>query len=127
VGIDIEQIQPAAASTELAKYVFSAWEQSKLAALVGARQVAAFFQCWTSKEAYIKGRGDGLSLPLQSFDVEVDPDEPAQLLRDHASPHEGARWQLHGLDAGTGFAAALATRGTPSRLVTLDWKALRST
>ena len=50
-----------------------------------------------------------------------------KLLRDHASPHEGARWQLHGLDAGPGFAAALATRGTPSRLVTLDWKALRST
>jgi 4'-phosphopantetheinyl transferase len=109
VGIDIERIEARVAQEQIPERFFSAWEVAQLRALPVEQQTEAFFRCWTRKEAYIKARGLGLSLPLDSFDVSLAPGEPAALLRG------AGNYSLQELAAPEGFAAAVAAEGT-------DWE-----
>ncbi|RVT85287.1 4'-phosphopantetheinyl transferase superfamily protein [Rhodobacteraceae bacterium CCMM004] len=79
LGLDIEA--PRAVERDLPERVFSAAERAELAALPDAAWEAGFFAGWTRKEAVIKALGDGLSMPLDSFDVTLGPDAPARVLR----------------------------------------------
>jgi len=116
VGIDVENINRDFASEEIAQRFFSAYEVRMLSALPATERAAAFFRCWTRKEAYIKAIGSGLSHPLDTFDVTLAPNEPAALLRVERDPESVRRWSLFDLDVGHGYAAALAVDGPVSSL-----------
>jgi 4'-phosphopantetheinyl transferase len=107
VGVDIERIRPRFANEQIAEQFFSESEVRALRALPAELQPEGFFNCWTRKAAYIKARGDGLSLPLRDFDVSLKPGEPARLLR-HAQSPELGRWTLQALSVPAGYVAAIA-------------------
>ena len=86
-------------------------------------QPEAFFACWTRKEAYLKARGDGLSLPLDQFDVSLMPGEPAVLLSTKWDPQEASRWSLQELRPDLGYAAALAVEGHYWQFKCWQWPA----
>jgi 4'-phosphopantetheinyl transferase len=94
VGIDIELVRLEYADERTAERFFSPLEVKTLRALPEGARTRAFFACWTRKEAFLKARGDGLSLALDSFDVTLAPDEPAALLRTGWSSDEHSRWKL---------------------------------
>ena len=121
LGIDVEHIRTDIAVGEIAARFFSANERNALATLAGDLQHHAFFDCWTRKEAYIKAIGDGLSLPLDQFDVSFLPGEPARLLATRPDPAEAGRWCLQGLDVADGYKAALAVEGAGWTLRCWDW------
>jgi 4'-phosphopantetheinyl transferase len=79
-------------------------------------RLEGFFRCWTRKEAYLKGRGDGLSLPLTRFDVSLGRGEPTVLLSTPDAPLEASRWSLEELLAGPDYIAANAVEGHGWRL-----------
>lgn len=112
IGIDVELIRPNVVEEEIAERFFSPMETRTLRSLPAERQAEAFFRCWTRKEAFIKARGDGLSLPLDQFDVSLGPDEPSALLHTAFDPQEASRWSLYHLDVQQGYAAAVATEGS---------------
>ena len=85
-------------------------------------RTVAFFLCWTRKEAYIKARGEGLSLPLDQFDVSLIPGKPAALLRAEGDPHEASRWSLYDVAPIPGYVAALAVEGRGWRLACWQWQ-----
>lgn len=116
VGIDLEYIQPDFPYREIAEQFFSPREIATLLALPVAWQRGAFFAGWTRKEAYVKARGIGLSLPLNQFDVSLAPGEPPALLRVHGIEHEAAQWSLHHLQPDSGYAAAVAVEGHGCRI-----------
>jgi len=108
VGVDLEAHRPIDAR-ELAQRYFAPREIDALLRLPDAEQLPAFFRCWTRKEAFIKALGRGLSFPLDGFEVSVEEDGSAQLLRAcAAAPDALDRWRIVALDAGAGHAAALA-------------------
>lgn len=106
VGIDVEQIKEDFGTEGIAERFFSAGEVQTLNALAEAEKPAAFFRCWTRKEAYIKAIGSGLSHPLDSFDVTLAPGEPAALAR------VAELWSLFDLDVAPGYAGALAVESS---------------
>ena len=111
VGVDIERIREQVMIERIAERFFAPAEARAIAALPRDRQAQAFFNCWTRKEAWIKARGEGLSIPLNSFDVTLAPGEPARLVATRPDEEEASRWTLRELDCGPEFAAALAIAG----------------
>jgi 4'-phosphopantetheinyl transferase len=122
LGIDVELDDADFAKDKIAERFFSPAEVRVLRSLPPADQPRAFLRCWTRKEAFIKARGDGLSLALDSFDVTLTPDVPAALLRTAWSEHEPRDWQLEDLsDPAGGYVAALAIRAYETCLVRRYW------
>jgi 4'-phosphopantetheinyl transferase len=111
VGIDLEFIREDLESEKIASRFFSPAEIEALELVPPELRKQAFFECWTRKEAYIKARGEGLSLPLDEFDVSLRPGEPATLLRNHKEPREVARWRMRSIAVPTNFVAALVVEG----------------
>jgi 4'-phosphopantetheinyl transferase len=121
IGIDLELERPVPERDEIAARFFSEWEALELKRLPAGERPAAFFRCWTRKEAFIKATGDGLSRALDSFDVTLGPLDAARLLRVEDAPEEVQRWWLQGLEPAPGFAAALAVEGRPGELSCWRW------
>jgi 4'-phosphopantetheinyl transferase len=118
IGIDVELDNADFARERIAERFFSPAEVRLLRSLPSEAQPRAFLTCWTRKEAFIKARGDGLSLALDSFDVTLAPDAPAALLRTAWCSEEPGQWQLEDLsDHQAGYIAAVALRGGGSRIV----------
>jgi len=111
VGVDVEQLRTDIATSEIAEQFFSQSEQASLKELPKNLQHQAFFACWTRKEAFVKAKGEGLSLPLHQFDVSLTPAKPAEILGTRPDTEERHRWSLWSLDLGPGHAAALAVEG----------------
>jgi 4'-phosphopantetheinyl transferase len=112
LGVDVEHIRTDFASEEVARRFFSRREVETFNALPRHDQVAAFFKCWTRKEAFIKVIGKGLSQPLDKFDVTLG--QPAALL--WVSGDDASRWSLYDLEVGGDYAGALAVEGQVSRI-----------
>jgi len=111
VGIDVEEVRDDFDTGEIAAHFFSPNEQRELETLSGRAKIEAFYSCWTRKEAYVKARGEGLSLPLDQFDVSLRPNEPARLIATRPDPDDAKRWHLSGLGVADGYKAALAVEG----------------
>jgi 4'-phosphopantetheinyl transferase len=122
VGVDLESLGRKLADDQIAERFFSPNEVAALRALPAELQREGFFNCWTRKEAYIKARGKGLSLPLNQFTVSLSPGEPARLLATPGEPAEASKWTLRELSPGEGFAAALAVKGDGWQLRCWEWQ-----
>lgn len=121
LGIDVEGVRPLADAGGLAARYFSPQEGAVLAVLPQAVQPRAFLHCWTCKEAYLKGRGEGLRAPLKAFDVAFPPLGAAKLVCDRRDPEAVARWFLHTLPLTPDFVGTLAVeRAAALRFYRLD-------
>ena len=121
IGVDLERIRLDMEYEQIAENFFSEQERTALRALPAAQKGEAFFNCWTRKEAYIKARGDGLTFPLDRFDVSLAPDRPARLLEVRGAEMEAVRWKLAALSPGPGFVGAVAVEGADWRLKGWQW------
>lgn len=78
VGIDVEDTLRAAPFA-VAEAYFSADEVLSLSACLPQQRASRFWELWTLKESYIKARGMGLSLPLDSFGFSLDESRSVRL------------------------------------------------
>ena len=121
IGIDLEALRKGIEIAQIAKRFFATSEREAILALPEAQRAAAFFHCWTCKEAFIKAHGQGLSLPLDEFEVDINPDKPAALKAVHWAPSIIRTWDIHAFHPGENFFAALVTDHKIKEVKYYDW------
>jgi 4'-phosphopantetheinyl transferase len=115
VGVDVELIRHVPDADDLADSFFSPGEAAALRAISPDRRSLAFLACWTRKEAFIKAVGFGLSIPLDAFDVTIEPDAEARIARIEARIGHIENWRMQAFTPYPSFIAAVAygTAGSP--------------
>jgi 4'-phosphopantetheinyl transferase len=108
IGVDVERIRPDIDVEDLAARFFSPNELKKLRSLSADQQKEAFYSGWTRKEAYLKGRGEGLSFPLDRVEVSLTPDQCAMILKTSDDHDVWRRWILQHLSPAPGYIGAAA-------------------
>ncbi len=121
IGIDIEFVREMSDMDQVAENCFSETELTTYRALHEEERRQAFFRCWTRKEAYVKALGDGLSAPLDSFDVSLAPGQIPQFVNVRHDPAESSRWKMISFDPGPGAKGAMICLGSDWHPRFLDW------
>lgn len=103
IGIDVERQYPLLDIEQIAARFFTAGECGELARVDASWKEAAFFQCWTHKEALAKATGEGLAFGIERLDVMLTPGVPARLISFDGDAEETARWTLLSLEPADGF------------------------
>jgi 4'-phosphopantetheinyl transferase len=94
VGVDLESFARAEEIVPLAPRVFSKAERAQLDALPAADRADRALTLWTLKEAYIKARGMGLTLPLQEISFLFEDAETFRFEVDSSVDEDLGRWQF---------------------------------
>lgn len=95
IGVDVESLTRPVRHRELAERFFGEEEVEALRALAPERQMGRFLELWTLKEAYLKARGRGISIPLRDFQLRLSDSDPPRIRFDPAKLRDdAASWQL---------------------------------
>lgn len=121
VGVDVEAIAPQRDMAGVTARRFSGAERAALARIEPEARIGAFFATWTRKEAFLKAVGTGLRTPLSSFEVSVERDAPARVIR--VDGDDAGRWSLAHLEPAEGFVGAVAVEAPAGEVVCRWWRA----
>ena len=118
VGVDVERTTRTVDWEAVARRFFAAQEREALATAPEADRRAAFFRCWTRKEAFMKATGQGVAYGLTNFAVTLAPHVAAQLLwLDQGSPED---WRLADVELDAEHVGAVCAAGRDWQPVYLD-------
>ncbi len=96
LGVDIELVREVPEWQAIARTNFAPSETAQCLALPVAAQPHGFFATWVRKEAFIKACGAGLSMPLQDFEVGLQPYPQSSLQALKGDATAADAWRLHG-------------------------------
>ena len=120
LGVDVELIRPRKYLQELTAKVFSREERQEYEGCSGQEQISFFYRSWTLKEAYVKGLGKGLRIPLTSlsFTQRLNGSGESYYLPDHSDDNlpQELRWYYHSFRPADCYWAALASSHPRPRL-----------
>jgi 4'-phosphopantetheinyl transferase len=109
VGVDVEQVRAEAwESVSIAQQFFTAGETALVLAALEETRAETFLKLWTRKEAYLKGHGKGLSMPLNEFAVSL---EETCIRYPLEKGGEERNWSVHELHPAEGYIGAVALEG----------------
>jgi 4'-phosphopantetheinyl transferase len=90
IGVDAEYVDRDFATVSVARLSFTAEEAAALDAAPPDERMRRFFQLWTLKEAFVKGIGRGLNLPMKEFAIRMEPWQPPRV----SSATERSNWNF---------------------------------
>jgi 4'-phosphopantetheinyl transferase len=123
VGVDIEWLGRTLAIDDLAQRFFSSGENDKLRTFPPEDRHHVFLECWTLKEAFVKGVGKGLSIGLDTFDVSQGLGGPNLGRSVPNEPFVVNGWSLttFAINELEGYVSAVATEGENLRINVRAW------
>ena len=80
IGVDVEFLQDIPDNSLIWQGYFSVNERAKLANIPIDQLNFEFLKRWTLKEAFAKALGQGLFVPFDTFEIEINPDDTLQLI-----------------------------------------------
>jgi 4'-phosphopantetheinyl transferase len=92
VGVDVERLDRPPIDARVIRRYCSATEQAALADMPATLRHERFLELWTLKEAYVKARGTGLTLPLASVSFGLGIDGPGDV--DFNGLDDEQRWMF---------------------------------
>jgi 4'-phosphopantetheinyl transferase len=116
IGVDVERVREDFAFVEVAERYFTAGELSAIRALPQDLQRRAFYQCWTSKEAFLKAKGVGLSGELDEVEIVLPGAGPVQV------KSRLPQWSLRELNPRAGYVGAVVLEGNFHDLRCYPWR-----
>ena len=125
VGVDAESTERQV-PLEIASRYFSASEVARLARMEHARACREFLRLWTLKEAYLKARGTGLSVPLSHMSFEATEGQVTAWF-DPVLAEDEARWQFVSTAPTAAHLLAVAAVQDAPIVLRLEWPELGST
>jgi 4'-phosphopantetheinyl transferase len=105
IGVDIERADRDVGADRLARRVLAPSERETIAPLEPDERRQRFLRYWTCKEAMSKATGDGIAAPFRRLEVEWSG---GPRLVAGPAPYQPQRWQLHAVEAQSGYFAAVA-------------------
>ena len=121
VGIDVEYLKRMHDMDALVKRFFSKRENKEYQSFIGVERRLAFYRAWTRKEAYLKATGQGLSYPLDHFDVSLAADGMRCLLRINDSDEEASAWTVFSFEPFQDYLASIALKAPLDELTTYEF------
>lgn len=116
IGVDVEVIDSTIEFEIIAPRFFSKNEATTLLNLPYEQQPTVFYNCWTRKEAFIKAKGGGLSIPLDQFEVTLLPEDAPKLLAIDWAMEEVENWQMFSFNLEKEVIGALIVEGKIERV-----------
>jgi 4'-phosphopantetheinyl transferase len=116
VGVDIEHVREKFEFQDVAERFFTAKEVAAMRGLPATLQRQAFFKCWTSKEAFLKAKGTGLSGALDEVEISLGSDEQVRISANVPN------WWLFELDPSGDYEAALVVASPQSPIRRYQWQ-----
>lgn len=114
IGVDLERIKSSLIEDGMLAQFLTSQEKACFKRLAENEKNRFFFECWTRKEAYLKARGNGLSLPANQIEISAVSKSPAKII-DKISEFRQPRFYFQNLPPIPGYAAALAVEGNDPR------------
>lgn len=115
IGVDVEHLDRARLNLRLADRYFAPSEAGALRRLPTDEQPRMFLRLWTLKEAYIKARAMGLSIPLDAFAFTLQPDRPPAISFTQKCADRVEDWQFAQIEMGCRHQIALAVQTSARR------------
>lgn len=110
LGIDVENITSRLGSLDLARHFYAPNEADALATVPQSILQHRFFEYWTFKEAYIKARGMGLSIPLDKFSYRFPAPDAVEIDIADELDDAPAHWQFWQMRTGKDYLLALCAK-----------------
>jgi 4'-phosphopantetheinyl transferase len=121
IGVDVEALRPVRERDNIVARYFHPGEAADFARVPPGETEAAFFRCWSRKEAVVKALGRGMSLDLDRYRVTCAPGEVPALLALEGDDAPQAHWTILDLDPGPGHSGAVAARHRPLSVIQAEF------
>lgn len=115
VGIDVERIIPI--DLQIAHQFFSKQECVQLMSMPAEQRLPYFFEIWTMKESYIKADGRGLSIPLNSFSINMSRSSAELFIENGRS---ACYFKQYDIDVSYKLAVCSVRAVFPERIITME-------
>jgi 4'-phosphopantetheinyl transferase len=109
IGVDIECARPIPEFERIASHYFSPREVQAMRDLPPEERIAAFYSCWTGKEAYLKATGEGIATGLHNVEITLERRRAVALVLP-ADRQDQASWYLKSFLPAAGYIGAVVVK-----------------
>jgi 4'-phosphopantetheinyl transferase len=116
VGVDIECLRTLPDAVDLAQRFFPEAEALYICQLPEKSRDIEFLRCWTRKEAYLKGCGVGLTVPLRSVSTGLNRSHNRALLTCNSEGNPPSCWKFAEFHLHPSYLGSVAVKGGFDRM-----------